>query len=114
MEVQQALGTLQAVKTPGTDGLPAEFYRQYGKQLLPKIHDMVSQALEGGSLPASTVMTTIIVVIPKPDKDTELCSSCWPLSLLNDDVKILSKVLASRMNEVILTLSQESNDVHAQ
>lgn len=49
----------------------------------------------------------IIVVIPKPDKDPELSRSYRPISMLNVDVKILTKVLAGRINDVILTLIHE-------
>lgn len=46
----------------------------------------------------------VIVVVPKPGKDPELCFSYRPISLLNVDAKILAKVLVTRLNAVILSL----------
>lgn len=50
-EAQQALGALQVGNNLGVDGLSSEFYKQYGEQLLPKLHDMFNRALEEGTLP---------------------------------------------------------------
>lgn len=107
-KVQQALGDLQAGKTPGTDGLPPEFYKQYGEHMTPKLHEVIVKTLKDGELPAS-MSEAVIVVIPKPGKDPELCTSYRPISLLNADSKILTKVLARRLNEVILTLVHEDH-----
>lgn len=49
----------------------------------------------------------VIVVIPKPRKDPELCESYQPISLLNVDAKIVTKILANRLNSVILSLVHE-------
>lgn len=105
-EVQQALGSLQVGKTPGAERLPTEFYKQYSEQILSRLHKVMAKALDGGVLLAS-VAEAIIVVIPKPGKNPELCTSYRPISLLNVDFKILTKVLASRVNDVILTLIHE-------
>ena len=50
---------------------------------------------DAGSLEA------IISVIPKEGKDESLCSSYRPISLLNIDLKIFSKILAIRMENVM-------------
>lgn len=46
----------------------------------------------------------IIVVLPKPNKDPASCASYRPISLLNVDAKITTKILATRLNSVILSL----------
>lgn len=63
---------------------------------------MITKALELQSLPSS--MSEAVVVIPKPGKDPELCLSYRPISLLNVDAKILTKILANGLNKVILSL----------
>lgn len=105
-EVQLALGSLQPGKTPGMDGFPPEFYQQYTEEMAPRIHNMLVKTLREGTLPPSMAQA-IIVVVPKSGKDPQLCSSYRPISLLNSDAKILTKILARRLNEVILSLVHE-------
>lgn len=45
----------------------------------------------------------LIIVIPKPDKDPQHPELYRPISLLVD-IQILAKVLAIRLNQVILSL----------
>lgn len=59
--------------------------------------------LKEGCLPPS-MSEAVIVVIPTPNKDSDLCSSYCPISLLNVDAKIVTKILANRLNSVILSL----------
>lgn len=54
--------------------------------------------------PPSSLCDALFVVLPKPDKDKLLCGSYCPISLLNSDVKVLAKILALRLQKVILHL----------
>lgn len=73
-EIQLAVKSLKAGKTPGLDGFPAEFFKHYADDLLPKYRGMLLKALEESSLPPS-MPEVVVVVLPKPDKDPKLCSS---------------------------------------
>ena len=42
-----------------------------------------------------------ITLIEKKGKDCTLLENCWPISLLNVDTKIMSKVIASRIKHVL-------------
>lgn len=46
----------------------------------------------------------LIVLIPKPNKDPLYCDSYRLISLINTDHKILSKILALRLNRVITVI----------
>lgn len=102
-EVQLAVTSLQSAKTPGPDGLPAEFYKANKDLLNPIFHKLLLTMLKEGSLPP-TMSEAVIVVIAIPNKDPTLCSSYRPISLLNVDAKITTKILANRLNSVILSI----------
>lgn len=46
-------------------------------------------------------MLAYITVIPKEDKDLTQCSSYRPISLLNADIKLYVKILATRMKGLL-------------
>ena len=81
-------------KTPGTDGYPIEFYAAYEDTLAPKLCEIYTEALKIGCLPTS-LEEALIIVLPKQERDPLEVSLYRPLSMLNMDYKILSKVLVS-------------------
>lgn len=99
-EVLQAMNSLQNNKTPGPDGFPIEYYKTFSKKLLTPIVNMIKEALENKKLPDSLEIATL-TLLPKPGKDKQKCDSYRPLSLLNADYKILSKLIALRLEDVI-------------
>lgn len=82
-EVQVAVAALQSAKTPGPDGLPAEFYKTNSELLVPKFHYLLLTMMEEACLPPS-MLEVVIVVIPKPNKDPTQCPSYGPISLLKN------------------------------
>lgn len=102
-DVAEAMSHLASSKAPGSDGLPLEFYNTYSEILTPKLHELFNYMFDSGSLPKS-MNEAFIVLILKPGKDPTLPESYRPISLLQLDIKILAKVLALRMNKVILSL----------
>ena len=90
-------------KTPGTDGLPAEFYRFFWPDIC---HDLLASynfAFQHGTLSISQ-RRGIISLIPKKKKDKTLLENLRPISLLNVDYKILTKVITKRIEKVLPTL----------
>lgn len=73
----------------------------YAEDLAPKLQSLLAKSLEVAILP-DIMHDAMIVVIPKPGKDPTLCSSYRPISLLNVDTKILSKILANQLITVIM------------
>lgn len=102
-EISGAIAEFHGSVAPGSDDLPVEFYSTYSELLVPKLLSLNNSIFETSELPASMCEATI-VLIPKPGKDPHLPESYRPISLLKVDVKILDKVLAIRLNKVILSL----------
>lgn len=95
-EVKKAIQDLQGGKSPQEDGLPAELYKVFFRSSDPKLLRIYKDALERGSLPDSK-QTAIITLIHKKDRDPQQCGNYCPVSQINVDAKLLSKILASRL-----------------
>uniref|UniRef100_A0A3Q1F781 Reverse transcriptase domain-containing protein n=1 Tax=Acanthochromis polyacanthus TaxID=80966 RepID=A0A3Q1F781_9TELE len=87
-------------RTPGIDGIAVELYLKLCDLLGPIWLEVINHATNTGSLHGD-LNTTLITVIPKPGKDHLECANYHPISLINADLKIFSKVIAYRMEQVI-------------
>ncbi len=70
---------------------------------MPLLLAVLEESFYIGCLPQSFYQATISV-LPKKGKDPLNCSSFRPISLLNVDCKILAKVLARRLENVLPTI----------
>lgn len=98
-ELKCTVNSLKSGKTPGPDGLPSEVYKKFNDILSPYLLRTFEGALVTG-LPA-TFNEAVITVIPKKGKSTEEVEGYRPISLLNVDQKILSKILSNRLGRLI-------------
>lgn len=87
-------------KSPGSDGFPVEFYKQFIDILTPVLKEVYNEAFVLQSLPP-TFDEALISVIPKKDRDPLQPSNYRPISLLNVDCKILTRILATRLERVL-------------
>ena len=90
-------------KSPGVDGFPAEFYKHFWPTISPLVVKMVNVIKRTSSIPSQR-NTALILVLLKPNKDSTLCSSYRPISLINTDLKIISKALSTKLEKVISNL----------
>ena len=102
-ELTLAISQMPAHKSPGLDGFPVEWYKQFQHLLGPLLLKTYNEALKEGRLPPS-MREALIVLLLKPRKDPLKCDSYRPISLINVDAKILAKALANRLNKVIARL----------
>lgn len=99
-EIRAAIRALPRNKTPVSDGVPAEFYATYTTILVPHLKQLYQSSLEAGTLP-NTTLQALVVSLLKPDRTGTDMAGYRPLSLLNTDYKILSKLLAARIQQLI-------------
>lgn len=96
LEVLKIIRSFPLGKAPGPDGLPIEFYRAHAAFLAPILAQLYTLCLSKGDLPLS-MHQAYLTLIHKDLKDPELCASYRPIALLNNDLKILTKLLATRL-----------------
>lgn len=99
-EVKIAISSMNKGKSPGSDGLPVEYYKEYTDIITPILTAVFEEAFRTGSLPPS-FNEALISVIPKKGRDHTNPANFRPISLINVDSKILAKVLALRLETVL-------------
>ena len=105
-EGMDTIKSLQSGKLPGPDGFGPEFYKKMAKCVVGPLTNMFMESFDGGSLPPTLNLAHISLILKK-DKPPDLCASYRPISLLGVDCKILSKLLARRLEEVLPILVKQ-------
>ena len=88
-------------KSPGTDGLPAEFYEVFWDYVKPFLLNALNCSCTNGHL-SITQRRGLITLVPKKNKlAANLLKNWGPITLLNSDYKIAAKSIANRIKEVL-------------
>ena len=95
-EILKALKASPNNKSPGEDGLPSEFYKVFWNDIKIHLVSCYKLAFDMGKLGISQ-RRGIICLIPKKDKDPIILKNWRPISLLNQDYKLLAKSIAERI-----------------
>ncbi|KAI8478581.1 hypothetical protein Bbelb_436790 [Branchiostoma belcheri] len=98
-ELLSAIKGMANNKTPGSDGLPKEFYYKFWDLVGPDILEVFNEGLGDGLLTVSQ-RQGIITLLDKAGDPLDPANK-RPISLLNVDYKILAKALANRLKRVI-------------
>lgn len=99
-EIVNAINSMNSNKAAGPDGIPIDIYKEFKEKLISPLLDMFMEAFQQGCLPLS-LRSALITLILKPEKPPINCGSYRPISLLNSDAKIIAKVLAMRLEEIL-------------
>ena len=99
-ECCEVLKTMKTNKSPGNDGFTVEFYMTFWPHLGGILVDALNESYDKGNLSPSQKQG-VITVIEKEGKNPLYIKNYRPITLLNVDYKILSKILAKRMKGVL-------------
>lgn len=101
-EIATALKTTKNEKSPGPDGIPYEFYKSFWNIIKHPLTEVYNNIYIQGSL-TNSMKTALVTLIPKKGDKSELKN--WrPISLLNSDYKLLSKVISARLKYKLVNL----------
>ena len=95
-ECLEALKKMESDKMPGIDGLPAEFYKVFWKNISSFLISALNYAFDSGCL-SVTQRRGVIKLIPKKDAELYFIKNWRPITLLNTDYKIAAKSIANRI-----------------
>ena len=101
-EILIAIKGLNENKSPGIDGIPAEFYCKYWEIIKKELIEIVKNIINGTCLTDSQ-RKAIITLLPKGE-DSKTMKSLRPISLICVDVKIVSKILANRFKPIMYSI----------
>ncbi|XP_048340566.1 cytosolic phospholipase A2 beta-like [Sphaerodactylus townsendi] len=100
-EITSVINNLQEDKAPGPDGLTPKYYKKMKETILPNMTELFNEVLEGKGIPKSWE-EAFITLIPKTQQEVLEVSSYRPISRLNVDYKVFTKILAERLKKKFL------------
>ena len=101
-ECLESLKSMESNKSPGSDGLPAEFYKVFWNDFNQHLLNALNCAyMYTKGLLSITQRRGLITLIPKKNKPTNLLKNWRRITLLNCDYKIATKSIVSRIRKVL-------------
>ena len=106
--VEETLSVMQSLplgKSPGPDRLPNKLYKTLATLLAPILTNALNEGRAAGELHPTCIEGIISVSYKKKDRKDP--RNYRPITLLNGDYKILTRVLTQRMNTAVLQFVSE-------
>ncbi|CAM8892645.1 unnamed protein product [Rhodiola kirilowii] len=104
-EVQAAVFQMSPMKAPGPDGFHALFYQKYWHIIKDTVISKVLKVFEERKMEEG-MNDTLIVLIPK-NKRPRRVEEFRPISLCNVSAKIVMKILANRLKDILPDIISE-------
>lgn len=102
-EMENVVKKMPNNKSPGLDGLPAEFYKKYWHIIGKDIHAVITYSLDHGEMTTSQKRTGITLLYKKGERKD--IKNWRPLRKINTDRKIGSKIMSNRFKKYCTNLS---------
>ncbi len=109
--ILNSLKQLHNGKTPVTDGLPLDFYKYFWIDIKLLLIESIEHATKIGELSIEQ-KRGIITLLPKKDKSRHYLKNSRHISLLNNDYKIIAKLIADRFKNVLPLLINNDQTCH--
>ena len=107
-ELSNAIKFMNNGSSPGLDGIPTEFYKVFWDVVKKPLFDSFIYSFNSGKLSLSQRKGVLSLLYKGNDLDKELLKNWRPISLVNSDYKILTKLLSIRIKNVIADLVHEN------
>ena len=101
-EIDLIVSNLPSDKSPGPDGFNTDFIKKCWHIIKEDFYKLC-QAFHLGELCVQSINGSYITLIPKVDNPTKALDF-RPISLLNTSMKLIAKLLANRLQQVIQSL----------
>jgi hypothetical protein len=105
-EIDDVVKEFPCNKSRGPDGFNAEFLRKCWPVIKKDFYDLCNQFYQG-DLCLESINNCFITLVPKK-QDAATTNDYRPISLLNCTLKLLTKLLANRLQRVIMQLIHEN------
>lgn len=106
-ETYKSMSSLANGKSPGPDALPNEFYKWFAGTLAGTLTKVLNEAFDNESLPECLKTGNISLLYKK--KDRRDMRNYRPITLLNSDYKVLTRILCWRMKRVMHEIVSPEN-----
>ena len=98
-EIELTCSHLPTDKSPGPDRIPNEFYKIFATKLAPLLARYYNEARSAKRLPKG-FNEGIVVILYKKGSRRDV-RNYRPITLLNSDYKIMTRILAKRMLSIV-------------
>ena len=105
-ELKNALMETEKNKSPGMDGLPYEFYKEFWEIIGDDLTEVINHSLKKGKLSLSQ-RRAVITLMPKGEKDKTKVENWRPISLQNCE-KFFTKAITKRLEKIMPNIIKPS------
>ena len=105
-EVRKAIRTMANRKSAGPDLIPAEFYRNFENEIAPILVGVFKEMHQDGELSTSFRQGDIALIYKK--KDPRDIRNYRPITCLNADYKIMTKLIVARLARTLDSIIDEA------